>query len=409
MIKAGIIITGNEVLKGKSEEKNFRWLSQKLDFLGIEVKRCVIVGDDALDIEKALKEMEGLMNLVIVTGGLGPTSDDITAEVAARFLNKKLVFNENAFEVIKRFWERMKRPLPEKAKKQALLPEGVDIIPNPIGSACGFFVKQKNTLFIFLPGVPREVKSMFESNVIDLLKREFDIKPIKKESCIVTFGIVESKLMEELKDFEILFPKIKLGYRIKFPEVLLYLTNLEEDVEVLNRAVNWIEKKLSDKVVSVEGESLPFVVGKLLKRGGYTLAVAESCTGGLIGHLITNVPGSSDYFLLSCVTYSNEAKMRILGVKEDTLRKYGAVHEKTAEEMALGVKKIAQADFSLATTGIAGPTGGSKEKPVGTICIGIATPTSLKSYRYTFNFNDRLLHKRIFAYTALNLLRKALF
>ena len=407
MIKASIIITGNEVLNGKTEEKNFRWLSQRLNSLGIEVKKCVIVGDDPLDIENALKEMEGVVDAVIVTGGLGPTSDDITAEVAARFLNKKLVFNESAFEVIKKFWERMGRPLPEKAKKQAFLPEGVNIIENPIGSACGFFVKQKNTLFIFLPGVPREVKSMFES-VIEILKREFDIKPIKKEVCIVTFGIVESKLMEELKDFDVLFPEIRLGYRIKFPEVLLYLTNLGEDVEVLNRAMDWIKERLADKVVSVEGESLPVVIGRLLKRGGYTLAVAESCTGGLIGHLITNVPGSSDYFLLSCVTYSNEAKMKVLGVKEETLKRYGAVHEKTAEEMALGVKKIANSDFSLATTGIAGPTGGSKEKPVGTICIAVCTPSSLKSYRYTFNFNERLLHKRIFAYTALDLLRKSL-
>ncbi len=409
MISAGIIVTGEEVLRGKTDEKNFKWLSVQLEALGIDVRGCMFVGDEKEDITDALKWADGRFDVVFITGGLGPTSDDITAEAAATFFNMGLELNYDALEQVKSFWNRINLNMPEKSEKQAFLPKNSFVIPNPIGSAPGFYIKYKKSLFFFLPGVPKEVKRIFKESIVDILEKELNLDRYTKERCIVTFGIIESKIMEKLQDFHKVYPDIKIGYRIKFPEVLLYLRNYGKSIQALKDATEWIAQKLGEKIVSTNGKGLPEVVGDVLRSKGFTLAVAESCTGGLIGHLITNVSGSSDYFLLGCVVYSNEAKKEVLEVKEDTLNSLGAVHEKTAIEMAVGVRKLAKSTFGLSTTGIAGPTGGSKEKPVGTICIGIAGPNGVRSFKFRFSFNDRLLHKKIFAYTALDLLRKEIF
>ena len=229
---------------------------------------------------------------------------------------------------------------------------------------------------------------------------------------LTTFGLSEAELADALADFKHLFPQIRMDVKAVFPEVHLQLRTTEVTAEHLEKDIlpvlSWIRQQLGESAVSVDGHSLETVVGNLLRDARATVAVAESCTGGLISHLMTNVPGSSDYFLMAAVTYANSAKRKLLGVAEDTLRNCGAVHENTAAEMAAGIRQISGADYGLATTGIAGPTGGTEEKPVGTLCVGLAGPGGVESRRFTLSFGDRLKNKKMFAATALDCLRKKL-
>ena len=265
----------------------------------------------------------------------------------------------------------------------------------------------------FLPGVPSEMRHMMTTEVlprlIELLGQSRSVRVVKTLS---TFGLTESATAEHLKGFEQHFAHIKLGFRAKFPEIHVKLYGSGPDEGVLRSqladAESWVIRQLGNRVFSVAGESLEQAVGRLLRDRNRTLAVAESCTGGLIADRITEVPGSSDYFKLSAVTYANSAKIRILGVKPGTLDSHGAVSEQTAKEMARGVQQIADSSFGLATSGIAGPGGGTEDKPVGTVCIGLATPDSVTARRYHFTFDNRHLDKRIFAAAALNLLRREL-
>ena len=408
-----ILATGDEIRTGAAVDSNSAHIAQVLEHAGFEAVRHTCVGDDMDMMVSILKEIGSRADVAIVTGGLGPTTDDITAEAAAKAKGVELVLNRSALGVVENFFKTRRRTMSPSNKKQAMLPMGAESLDNPIGSAPGFVLKIDRCSFFFVPGVPFEMKRMLSDEVLPRIQRYYggsgELSLVKTLS---TFGLAESVIGELLTGLSAEFPEITPGFRSKFPEiqVKLYIRGKDEQAlrKILEKASHWVLGKLGENIFSMDGISMQRVVGGLLTTKQATLAVAESCTGGLISHLLTNVPGSSGYFLFSGVTYSNEAKKKVLGVSSEVLQQYGAVHEEIVKQMAQGVRRVAGATYGLATSGIAGPDGGTDEKPVGTVCIGLATPNGVKGFRFVFPFNTRLMNKRIFAMKALDLLRREL-
>jgi len=408
-----IIATGDEIRTGALVDSNSAYIAERLEEAGVSVTRHQAVGDDPEMLVSVFQEAGGRADIVIVTGGLGPTTDDLTTEAAARAAGVQLLLDPVALEAIKAFFEKRKRSMTDSNRKQALLPAGSKRLDNPLGTAPGFMMSIGRGTFFCLPGVPHEMRRMLKEDVLAEIGR---LQGSHRRYCLVrnisTFGLTESMTGEKVAGFIEKFPEIKLGFRARFPEihVKLYVEGEEKAPldDILERASLWVRETLGVNVLSLDGSSLETVVGDLLVREGATLAVAESCTGGLLASRLTDVAGSSAYFVFSGVTYANEAKVNVLGVSPETLEMYGAVHEETAKEMAVGARRIADTTYGLSVTGIAGPSGGTEEKPVGTVCIGLATPSGAKGYRYFFPFGKRLMNKRIFAANALDLLRRKL-
>ena len=412
-MKAEILATGDEIRSGALVDSNSAHISQKLEETGVSVVRHSCVGDDSDILTTILKEIGGRTDICVVTGGLGPTSDDLTSESAAKAAGVELAINKNALSSVEEFFKTRKRLFNPSNKKQALLPEGSECLFNPVGSAPGFSLKIGECLFFFLPGVPPEMRRMLSDKVLPRIEKlQGKIKAYCQNRTISTFGLTEAAVNEKLNGFPDFFKELKLGLRANFPviQVKLYGTGEDENDlnKLLDKASDWISQKIGKRIVSVNGSSMERVVGDLLIGKKATIAVAESCTGGLISHLFTNVAGSSNFFLFSGVTYSNKSKIKVLGVSLSTLEKYGAVHEETAKEMAKGAQRISKATYGLSTTGIAGPDGGSENKPVGTVCIGLATPDTVLAHRFHFSSFNRLMNKKIFAMTTLDLLRREL-
>jgi nicotinamide-nucleotide amidase len=408
-----ILATGDEIRTGAAIDSNSAHIAQVLKQAGLEAIRHSCVGDDMDMIVSVLKEIGGRADVAVVTGGLGPTRDDITAEAAAKAKGVELVLNRSALGVVENFFKTRKRAMSPSNKKQAMLPMGAESLYNPIGSAPGFLLKIDRCSFFFVPGVPFEMKRMLSDEVLPRIdKLGGGTGELSLVKTLSTFGLTESVIGELLTGLSAEFPEITPGFRSKFPEiqVKLYIKGKDEQVlhKILEKASQSVLGKLGENIFSMNGRSMEAVVGGLLAGKEATLAVAESCTGGLISHLLTNVPGSSGYFLFSGITYSNEAKKKVLGVSSEVLQKYGAVNEETVKKMAQGARRVAGATYGLATSGIAGPDGGTDEKPVGTVCIGLATPHDVKGFRFVFPFNTRLMNKRIFAMKALDLLRREL-
>ncbi len=408
-----ILVTGDEILTGAVADTNSAHIAQALKDIGLFVVRHSCVGDDMNHLVSTLQEIAIRADVAVVTGGLGPTTDDITAEAAAKSAGVELVLNRSALRSVEDYFRTRNRPTSSSNKKQALLPLGSDAICNPVGTAPGFTLKFGKCLFYFLPGVPFEMHRMLSDSVLPTIETlqggEHEFRRVKTLS---TFGLTESATGERMKGFSAEFPGIKLGFRAKFPEIQikLYASGSDRDTidKLMNKATESVLKTMGENVFSVDGRSMEAVIGGLLTERKGTLAVAESCTGGLISHMLTNIPGSSEYFLFSGITYSNDAKTKILDVSPEVLKRFGAVHEKTAKEMAEGVRCIAGATYGLAVTGIAGPGGGTDDKPVGTVCIGLATARSAQGFRFYFPFNNRLRNKKIFAMKALDILRREL-
>lgn len=412
-MKAEILATGDEIRSGALVDSNSAYISQKLEETGISVVRHSCVGDESDILTAILKEIGSRTDICVVTGGLGPTSDDLTSESAAKAAGVELAINKNALSSVEEFFKARKRLYSSSNKKQAMLPKGSECLFNPVGSAPGFSLKIDRCLFFFLPGVPPEMRKMLSDKVLPRIEKlQGKTKAYCQNRTISTFGLTEAAVNEKLTDFPDLFKELKLGLRANFPVIQVKLYGTGEDEyylnELLDKASDWISQKIGKRIVSVNGSSMERVIGDLLIGKKATIAVAESCTGGLISHLLTNVPGSSGFFLFSGVTYSNQSKTKILDVSPSTLEKYGAVHEETAKEMAKGAQRISGATYGLSTTGIAGPDGGSENKPVGTVCIGLATPDTFFAHRFHFSFSNRLMNKKIFAMTALDLLRREL-
>jgi len=408
-----ILTTGDEILTGAVVDTNSAHIAQALKEIGLLGVRHSCVGDDMNHLVSTLQEIANRADVAVVTGGLGPTTDDITAEAASKSAGVELVLNRSALRSVEDYFRTRNRPASSSNKKQALLPFGAEPIYNPVGTAPGFTLRIEKCLFYFLPGVPFEMHRMLSDSILPSLEtlrgRRGELRRVKT---ISTFGLTESATGERMKGFSAEFPGIKLGFRAKFPEIQIKLYGSGKDSEtidkLMNKATESVLKKIGENVFSVEDMSMEGVVGRLLSEKKATLAVAESCTGGLISHMLTNIPGSSKYFLLSGITYSNEAKTKMLDVSPDIINQFGAVHEKTAKKMAEGVRRIAGATYGLAVTGIAGPDGGTDDKPVGTVCLGLADARSARGFRFYFPFNNRSRNKKIFAMKALDILRQEL-
>lgn len=410
---AEILATGEEIRTGALVDTNSAHIARALEAAGVEVVRIGAVGDDPALLKSVLIEIGGRAEVAVVTGGLGPTVDDRSAQAAAEAAGADLVQNDEALAAIQEFYRRRSRPLNPSVGKQALLPRGAEMLPNAIGTAPGFSLRIGGCRFFFLPGVPSEMKRMLAEHVLPGIERIRG--PVREHRLVRTFscfGRTESLTGERVEGLEGRFPGVRLGLRAKFPEVqvTLYTSDPSEAAALarLDAAADWVRQRLGDKIFSETGEPMEAVVGALLRARRATLAVAESCTGGLLASLLTDVAGSSEYFLLSAVAYANEAKVRILDVAPETLARRGAVHEETAREMAAGVRRTAGSDYGLSTTGIAGPGGGTPEKPVGTVCIGLATPQGSCGYRFRFSYGRRAMNKQAFAMKALDLLRRDL-
>jgi nicotinamide-nucleotide amidase len=408
-----ILATGDEIRTGALIDSNSAHIAQQLEEAGVQIVRHHCVGDDLDMLTIILKEIASRSDVAVVSGGLGPTADDLTAEAAAKAAGVELVHDPMALKSIEAFFAARNREVTATNKKQALLPAGAECILNPVGTAPGFRLTLDNCLFFFVPGVPHEMRHMMATRVAPCIintlgeKRSFYVV-----KTISSFGLAESVTAERLSGFEDEFENIKLGLRAKFPEIQikLYVNGADKDelMGQLTHASRWVVDRIGEHVFSENGETMEEVVGALLRQQNKTLAIAESCTGGLISDMITNVAGSSDYFLFAGTTYTNQAKEEIMGVSPSTLANYGAVHEQTAKEMADGVKRISGASYGLSTSGIAGPDGGTDKKPVGTVCIGLATPQVSVGRQFRFFNYNRLRNKQIFAMTALDLLRRDL-
>ena len=410
---AEIMATGEEIRSGAIIDSNSAYIAEKLEENGVAVRRHISVGDDLDLLIAVFKEIGSRADIAVVTGGLGPTSDDLTAEAAARASGAKLDLNVAALQSVENFFKARQRVMNPASRKQAFLPAGAECLQNPAGTAPGFRLKIGRCFFFFLPGVPGEMRRMLSDvalpQIIELIgdKRRF-----YRTKTLSTFGLTESKTFERLAGLGKAFPQISLGLRVKFPAVQVKLYANGTDDQKLNddltAAAGWVVEKMGHKVFSQQGDPMEKTIGDLLRKNQATLAVAESCTGGLIANLLTNISGSSDYFVFSGITYSNQAKIDILNVSKETIMAHGAVHEKTAMEMAQGARTVCGATYGLATSGIAGPTGGTTEKPVGTVCVGLAGPHGTAGHRFHFWFGSRTMNKQVFAVAALEVLRREL-
>ncbi len=410
---AEIIATGDEIRSGVLVDSNSAHISRELEIAGVKVLRHHSVGDDLNQLVDLFHEVGHRCQVAIVTGGLGPTVDDLSAQAAAIAAGVELATDPEALRIVERFFKKVNRAMTPSNRKQADLPEGAVVLDNPVGTAPGFRLSIDKCVFYFLPGVPYEMKQMLQNEVlpkvIESLGGQQMFPKVKTISC---FGLPESLVGEKMEGLSLQFPGLKLGLRAKFPEIQVKLYGQGRDTAQLDAqfaaATTWVRRELGHHVFSEDGKSIAEVVGELLRKEGATLAAAESCTGGLIAHRLTNVPGSSDYFLLSAVTYANSAKIDVLGVRPQTIEAFGAVSKETAAEMAEGVRKIAKATYGLAVSGIAGPGGGTPDKPVGTLCTALSTPEETQAHRHHFTYGRRQMFKSMFAMAALDLLRKHL-
>ena len=411
-MNAEIVSVGNELLDGSKQNTNALWLADQLLKIGVKTRWVSTVGDEIDSIQAAVSQSLARSNVVLVTGGLGPTHDDVTKSSLAELFGRRLVEDNSVRDhIIGLFAERGRR-MPEVNLEQALVPEGAMILHNEIGTAPGFCIEHNNALCFVLPGVPLEMKRMTENHLIPNLKTRVDLKgKVVFHETVRTTGISESSLYERLSplgDFE---EHSHLAFLPHTFGVDLRICTEASDEETARRnlqtGISRVSGRINAYIYEIGGRTLEKVVADLLLRMKETVAVAESCTGGLLANLMTNISGSSDYFLGGLVAYDDSIKTTLLGVKKSTVKDHGAVSEETAQEMAIGVRSLMQADWGLATTGIAGPMGGSKEKPVGLIHIAIAGQDSFVTRKHLFH-RERLINKSRFAYAALNLLRQAL-
>ncbi|RIH63273.1 competence/damage-inducible protein A [Mariniphaga sediminis] len=410
-MKAEIITIGDEILIGQIVDTNSAWIAEQFNLNGIEIYQITSVHDDTEHIAEAMQIAEKKADLVILTGGLGPTKDDITKHALCDYFNTKLVFHEQTFENIKNRFKNRNIDLNKLNRDQAMLPGACTVLTNKVGSAPGMWFEKNDTIFVSVPGVPFEMKYLVENEILPRLRTNGKAKAIFHKT-VQTQGLPESMLAEKIENWETSLPEnIKLAYLPNPMSVRLRLSAIGTDLEELKRLVGGEIEKLKqlipDYIFGYDNETLGEITGRLLREKGLTLAVAESCTGGYISHLITSVPGSSEYFRGGVTAYSNEVKKSLLGVSELTLQNYGAVSSEVVREMALGVRKKLGADFAVATSGIAGPTGGTEEKPVGTVWIAIAGPENTITEKFIFGDNrERNIIRS--SQTALQLLRRQL-
>src|SRR5437660_1229632 len=375
MLSAEIIAIGSELLAPNRTDTNSLWLTERLNRLGIDVKLKTIVGDDDARLEELIKDAVKRSPVVITTGGLGPTEDDITRKVVARALGHRLTLDENVLNEIRARFQSFGVPMPERNSRQAMVIDGAEVLPNPNGTAPGLYLEHEGCAVALFPGPPRELKPMFENHVQSRLEKlAGDIRFARRVLRVAGMG--ESAVDEKIAPIYTRYENPQTTILFNSSEIEIHLRahgRTETDAEALLDDLSLkIEETLGNSVFSFRGETMEVVIGMRLSATCFALAVAECSSGGLLAHRLTNVPGSSKYFIEAVVTYSNESKTRLLGVDKELIREFGAVSQQVARDMARGVRHRAKTDFGLAVTGIAGPDGGTKEKPVGLVFFALA-------------------------------------
>jgi nicotinamide-nucleotide amidase len=408
LIFAEVITIGDEILYGQITDTNTKWISENLDKIGIKTKRKSSVGDDRNEILSILNESLQRADIVLITGGLGPTKDDITKKTLADFFDDHLVINPHAEAFVRQFFEKRGREFTEINRQQAAIPSRCTYLHNATGTAPGMWFEKDGKIIVSMPGVPVEMHYLMENEVLPRLKKRFKLPEIIHQ-VIRTIGLGESFLAEKISDWEDSLPEnLKLAYLPSFGEVKLRITGVDFDYKKLRNQIDDEVKKLvpiiNDFIYSTDNENIEEAIGKLLIQKNQKVSVAESCTGGYLSHLFTSIPGSSAYFMGGIVSYSNEAKMEVLKVKQETLTKFGAVSEETVKEMAIGAKNLLKTDYAISTSGIAGPDGGTPEKPVGTVWLAVTDGTETLTKKLTLG-NQRLVNIQYSGKAALNLLR----
>ncbi|MBN2423776.1 MAG: competence/damage-inducible protein A [Calditrichaceae bacterium] len=409
MYKAEIISIGDEVLAGYTINTNASFISQQLALISLPVRWITTVSDDHDDIIYSLKTANGRADVVLITGGLGPTPDDITKKSICEYFNRPMVYDEKALADVESFLKQRKRTLTDANRLQAVIPKSDEVIYNWAGTAPGLILEKDGTTFIFMPGVPVEMKAMVNKFVLNYLSKKLKL-PALHTRLLRTTGIAESTLYERLEEiinknsrFPVAFLPRQIGVDLRFR----YIGDNAQDINAFNQFVESVRSRIQKYVFTDKEEDLEEVIGHLLKEKELTLSTAESFTGGLAGDRLTNIPGSSDYFLGGVITYSNESKVKILNVKPETLADFGAVSKQIALEMARGVKIKFSSDCSIAATGIAGPGGATDKKPVGLAYIAAVYRDKELVRKFLFGEN-RLINKNRGVMAGMELLRQLL-
>ncbi|MBQ1732922.1 MAG: competence/damage-inducible protein A [Bacteroidales bacterium] len=405
-MNAGIIIIGDEILIGQVVDINSSWISREMNKIGFRSETVITVGDDGKSISDAIDRCLEVADVVFMTGGLGPTKDDITKKVICEKFGTELVLNEQVLANVAEMLGRRGIAMTENNRGQALVPASATVINNAVGTAPGIMMERNGKLLFSMPGVPFEMRYLMEHEIIPLIKKHYNLKPVFHKTLLLT-GIAESILAEKISDWEdSLARNVRLAYLPAYSSIRLRLSVYQPDdttESYINAKVEELKRIVPENIIAYEDIKLEELVGKLLKDRHCTVATAESCTGGKVASLITSVSGSSEYYKGSVVSYCNEVKADVLGVSRADLEKYGAVSSTVAEQMASGVRRLLKTDYAVATTGIAGPTGGSDEKPVGTVWIAVASPTKVVSRKYIFG-KDRSINIERYAASALSML-----
>ncbi len=411
MITTEIITIGDEILIGQIVDTNSAWMAEKLNNTGITVYQITTISDDREHILNTVKAALERTDIVLVTGGLGPTSDDITKKTLAEFFHSKLVLNEEILVSVKKRLEKRNIQLNDLIRGQAYVPDKCKAFVNEWGTAPGMWFETNGKVLVSMPGVPKEMKGIMEKYVIPGLKHKFKLPAIIHRT-LLTYGTFEAHLSGLLENFEKKLPSnVKLAYLPSAGRVRLRLTAKGDSRQQLESLLDRLEKEMMEKigeyVYGKNGDTLEQIVGDLLRKRGETLSTAESCTGGMVSHLITSVPGASDYYKGSVISYANEIKIRELDVDEKEIKKQGAVSREVVEQMAAGVSKKLNTGYAIAISGIAGPSGGTPEKPVGSVWIAVKSPEKTVAEKFIFGFT-RMENITRAAYTSLNMLRKLL-
>jgi nicotinamide-nucleotide amidase len=408
-LKAAIITIGDELLIGQTVDTNSAWMGAELSKSGFDVYRIISIHDRREDIIYALNEAAGKTEVVLITGGLGPTSDDITKQTLCEFFSTRLITDDEVLLMIEDMMSRRNFPMNENNRRQAEVPESCRVLKNDAGTAPGMWFERDGTIFISMPGVPYEMKYIMTEHVLPELRKRFRSQIIIHRN-IMTYGTFEAKLAEILTGFEAGLPgNIKLAYLPASGVIKLRLTGTGTEHGALSNQVNEQANKLYNIIPGfIYGENedtLEMVIGKLLNERNKTVSTAESCTGGEIAHMITSVPGSSSYYRGSVVAYADSVKTQLLGVNKDIIENNGAVSEEVVREMANGALTLFKTDYAVATSGIAGPDGGTDTKPVGIVWMAVASEKETVAEKRVFG-NDRIANIKRFSLAALNLLRK---
>ena len=411
-MKAHILTIGDELLIGQTVDANAAWLGEQLSLLGLEIVRSTTVGDTARAMRKELTRAYEDADLVVTTGGLGPTHDDLTREVVADYFGVPLCENESLMQLLRSYYERRGRSLPEAARKIALVPAGFDLMDNPVGTAPGLWhTTGDGRMIAVLPGIPKEMQAIAEAALLPRLREQGNLQTVEHRTLLTT-GVGESSLQEKVGDLSgYLDDALKLAYLPSTSGVRMRLTAYGDDRAEARSRIERLEQVLRERVgqyiFGTGDDELEAVLGDRLRERRLTVATAESCTGGFVAHRLTNVSGSSDYFVGSVVSYANAVKVNQLGVDPADLEAHGAVSEPVARQMARGVRERLGTDIGISTTGIAGPTGGTPDKPVGTIWVGYANAKGDHARRLQF-VQDRTVNKELFSTAAIDMIWRQL-